>query len=79
MLDQACEEAGRDPAAVHRYVRRRVSVSVLGQVVEEVAAWEQSGAATLLLDCQAVALPSMRGGHIERALETVASALSSVA
>ncbi len=75
-LDQACEEAGRDPAGIHRFVRREVPASGPSQLGAEVAAWGKYGVATLMLDLRAVALPAASGGALEQELEIVESAVS---
>ncbi|MDQ3681107.1 MAG: LLM class flavin-dependent oxidoreductase [Actinomycetota bacterium] len=74
-LDQACEKAGRDPGGVTRFVSREVPVGTPAQVAEHVAAWEECGVATLIIDGGTLALPF--GDHPDHQLETVASAVSS--
>jgi hypothetical protein len=76
-LDEACEAAGRDPAAIHRFVRREVPAGEAGQLAEDVADWRDSGVATLMLDRRAVALPAASGAALEHELEIVESAVSS--
>ena len=76
-LDEACEAAGTDPAAIHRFVRREVPAGGIGPLAEDVAAWGESGVATLMLDRRAVALPAASGAALEHELEIVESAVSS--
>lgn len=80
-LDHACEEAGRDPAGVTRFVGRKLPGGTPAQVAEHVAAWEECGVTTLIFDGGALALPLANDGklddHLEYQLETVASAVSS--
>jgi alkanesulfonate monooxygenase SsuD/methylene tetrahydromethanopterin reductase-like flavin-dependent oxidoreductase (luciferase family) len=76
-LAQACEEIGRDPAAIHRFARREVPVDGAGDLGEDVAAWRELGVATLMLDRGAVALRAASGAALEHELEIVESAVSS--
>jgi len=76
-LGKACEEAGREPGELHRFVCRAVPADDAGRLGGEMAAWAQSGVATLLLDRRGVALPAANGAALEHELEIVESGVSS--
>ena len=76
-LDQECRAAGRDPAAIQRFVCREVPTGGPGRLAKEVAAWRHAGVATLILDRRGVALGTTSGAAFEQELEMVESAVSS--
>lgn len=76
-LDEECEESGRDPSQVHRFVRLEVPAGGPGRLGEEVAAWGELGVATLVVDRRGVAFAAASGAILEHELEIVESAVSS--
>jgi alkanesulfonate monooxygenase SsuD/methylene tetrahydromethanopterin reductase-like flavin-dependent oxidoreductase (luciferase family) len=75
-LDQACDEFGRDPADIHRFVCREAPVGSLDLVSGQVALWAETGVATLILDVGTVASGVTSGDDLEQELEMLASAVS---
>jgi len=75
-IDRACQESGRDPASLHRFVRQDPAVGSESQVRQQLSGWAETGVATLLLDAGEVVSGATSGDDPEEELEILASAVS---
>lgn len=74
-VDEACREAGRDPATLARFVCQGAADSAEA-VRAQASAWEGVGVATLIMGCGEVAFPESSDRALEGHLEAVASVVS---